>query len=68
MGRRRCRLLLTVGPQAGVAGTGFDWGDAMVGAGAACGLMLLGVGSVVLARRFRPRLRHGDTPTRVAAR
>jgi hypothetical protein len=56
-----------IGPQTGPADSGFHWRDAMVGAGAACGLMLLGVGSVVLARRLQPRMRHGDTSTRVAA-
>ncbi len=55
-------------PQAGPADSGFDWGDAMIGAGTACGLMLLGAGALVLARRIQPRMRHGDTPTRVAAR
>lgn len=57
-----------VGPQAGPADSGFDWGDAMIGAGTACGLMLLASGALMLARRIQPRMPHGDTSTRIAAR
>ncbi len=45
-----------VGPQAGATGDGFDWGDAMVGAGIAYGLMLLAAGALLLIRRRIPRL------------
>ena len=60
-----------VGPQVHVAGDGFDWRDAMVGAAIAYGLMLLAASALVLIRRRIPRvqssIRPGDSPTRVEA-
>jgi hypothetical protein len=65
-----------VGPQAspadsGSAGSGFDWVAALIGAGSAYGLLLLGAGALMLVRRSRPRvqprIRPGGTATRVAA-
>ena len=59
------------GPQAASADEGFDWGDAIIGAGSAYALILLASGALVLVRRRRPRvqpsIRHGDPPTQVAA-
>ncbi len=56
-----------VGPEASPANSGFDWGAAMIGAGAAYGLILLGLGTLVLIRRIQPHLRHADAPTQVAS-
>ena len=42
------------GPPTSFAGESFDWGDAMIGAGAAYALMLLGAGALTLIRRRRP--------------
>ena len=48
-----------VEPAAQVANdTGFDWGDAGIGAGIAGGLMLVGFGSVGLAHRRSMGLAH----------
>lgn len=59
------------GPQTASADEGFDWGDAIIGAGSAYGVILLASGALVLIRRRRPRVqpgvRHGDPPTQVAA-
>lgn len=56
-----------VGRQTGLADSSFDWSAAMIGAGAAFALMLLGMGTFVLVRRSQPHMRRGETPTRVVA-
>jgi len=43
-----------VGPPTSFAGESFDWGDALVGAGAAYAVMLLAAGALTLIRRRRP--------------
>lgn len=43
-------FIAEVDQKAGVANEGFNWGDAMVGAGGAFGLMLLTSGALVLVR------------------
>jgi hypothetical protein len=47
------RLLTTVRPRivTVVADGGFNWSDAAIGFGAACGLMLLSLGSLLLSRQ-----------------
>ena len=41
-------------PQASATHSGFDWGDATIGAATASGLMLLGIAALMLVRRTRP--------------
>jgi hypothetical protein len=40
-------------PIQGAASSGFDWGDAAIGAGAVCTLVLTGVGGTLVVRRVR---------------
>lgn len=40
-------------PIQGTASSGFDWGDAAIGAGAGCALVLTGVGGTLVVRRVR---------------
>ena len=51
-----------IGPTANSPGTGFDWGDALIGAGVAYAAILLATGAVVLIRRRRPRQRLAQRP------
>ena len=53
-GSRAVPFVAELSPQAGPANSGFDWSYAMIGAGSALGLLLLGVGALVLVRRNRP--------------
>ena len=48
-----------VGPTADSPRTGFDWGDALIGA---YGAIVLATGAVVLIRRRRPRQRLAQRP------
>jgi hypothetical protein len=59
-----------VGPQATPADPGFDWGAALIGAGTACALMLLGAGALAALRGSRPALRsigRGESGPRATA-
>ena len=55
-GSKAVPFVADIGPQAGPASSGFDWSYAVIGAGSALGLTLLGLGAVVLVRRSRPRV------------
>jgi len=65
-GSRAVPFTAEVGPQASAGDSGFDWGDAMIGAATACGL-LLALAALMLARGIQPRT-PVDRPTRVVAR
>ncbi len=51
-----------VGPSMDSPDAGFDWGDALIGAAAAYGLIFLAAGALVLIRRRRPRQRLAQRP------
>ena len=61
-GSQAAPFVAEIGPTANSPGTGFDWGDALIGAGVAYAAILLATGAVVLIRRRRPRQRLAQRP------
>jgi hypothetical protein len=69
-GSQAVPFVAEVGPQTGPADPGFQWGDALIGAGFACALMMLSAGALRALRRHRPGpgpIGQREAPTRAAA-